>query len=240
MHTSHCSKGKKPVIDRMVGRTNDSTIIIDGQSICALVDTGSDITTMSDTCFNSMDPRPELRSISDLKLNITGASGSSILHIGYFEAEVYVPRTEHEPGFVTTMTFSDQVPVIVVTNIIGGLSELAHGADLPSAWSYAFTAFTRTKRKFVKSTNEKAIVVYPNESKTITCLIRGTYDYENVVTENIDDSSSLTICPHVVAVEANSKTARVPVRVCTISAQPIQQSQDLSCVTYKRSMLLKP
>ena len=53
-------------------------------------------------------------------------------------------------------------------------------------------------------------------------MVKGTYHYENVVTENIDDSSSLTICPHVVAVKAKSKTARVPVRVCTISAWPTQ------------------
>ena len=80
-----------------------------------------------------MDPRPELRSISDFRLNISGASGSSILYIGYFEAGVCVPQTEHEPEFISisvvpTMTFSDQVPLIVGTNIIVGLGELAHGA----------------------------------------------------------------------------------------------------------------
>ena len=210
----------------MIGRTNESTVIIDGQSIRALIDTGSDITTMSDTCFNSMDPRPELRSMSDFKLNITGASGSSIPYIGYFEAEVCVPQIEHEPEYVPilvvpTTRFSGQVPVIVGTNIIGGLSEVAHGADLPSAWSTAFAAFSCINRKFVKSTNKKPIVVYPNESKTITGMVRRTSHYENAVTENIDESNDLNICPRVVAVKANSKTARIPVRVCNISARPI-------------------
>ena len=69
----------------MVGKTNDSTIMINGQSIRALIDTGSDITTMADKCFFSMDPRPELRNMSDFNLNITGASGSKIPYIGYFE-----------------------------------------------------------------------------------------------------------------------------------------------------------
>ena len=67
VHTSHYSKEKITLIVRMIGRTNESTVIIDGQSIPALIDRGSDITTMSDTCFNSMDPRPELRSMSDFK-----------------------------------------------------------------------------------------------------------------------------------------------------------------------------
>ena len=90
---------------------------------------------MSDRSFNSMDPRPELRSISDFRLNISGASGSSIMYKGYFEAEVCVPQTEHEPEFVSilvvpTTTFYDQVPLIVGTNIIVWLGELAHGAAL--------------------------------------------------------------------------------------------------------------
>ena len=210
----------------MIGRTDESTVIIDGLSIRALLDTGSDITTVSDTCYNSMDPRPELRSMSDFKLNIAGASGSSIPYTGYFEAEVCVPQIEHEPEYVPilvvpTTRFSGQVPVIVCTNIIGWLSEVAHWADLPSAWSTAFAAFSCTNRKFVKSTNKKPIVVYPNESKTITGMVRRTSHYENAVTENIDESNDLNICPCVVAVKANSKTARIPVRVCNISAWPI-------------------
>ena len=94
-------------------------------------------------------------------------------------------------------------------------------------------------RKFVKSTNKKPIVVYPKESKTITGMVRCTSHYENAVTENIDESNDLNICPRVVAVKANSKTARIPVRVCNISARPITISPDLSCVAFKRSMLLK-
>ena len=125
MHTYHFSKEKKPLIDRMIGRTNEFTVIIDGQAIHALIDRGSDTTVMSDTCLNSMDPRPELRSMSDFKLNITGASGSSIPCIEYFEAGVCVPQIEHKPEFmpilvVPTTRFSGQVPVIVGTNIIGG------------------------------------------------------------------------------------------------------------------------
>ena len=64
-------------------------------------------------------------------------------------------------------------------------------------------------------------MVYPKESKTITGMVRSTSHYENAVTENIDESSNPNICPRVVVVKANSKTARIPVRVCNISARPI-------------------
>ena len=52
-------------------------------------------------------------------------------------------------------------------------------------------------------------------------MVRRTSHYENAVTENIDESNDLNICARVVAVIANSKTVRISVRVCNISAQPI-------------------
>ena len=212
----------------MVGKTNDSTITIDGQPIRALIDTGSDISTMSDKCFNLMDPRPKLRNMSDFNLNITGASGASIPYIGYFEAEVCLPGSEHEPAIVPVLVvpvtkYSGQVPVIVGTNIIGELKVHAQQTDIdiPTAWNTAFAAFTATDSKFVRSTNKKPIVVHPNQVVTINGLVRDTSNYENAVTENLEDNHDFNVCPRIVAVKSNSKTARVPVRVCNISARPI-------------------
>ena len=100
-----------------------------------------------------------------------------------------MPIIDHEPEFVSifvvpTTKFSSQVPVIVGTNIIGGLSEIAHGTDLSLAWSTAFAVFSCNKREFVKCTSKKLIVVNPSESKTITGMVRDTSHYENDVTEN--------------------------------------------------------
>ena len=135
----------------MVGKTNDSTIMINGQSIRALIDIGSDITTMADKCFFSMDPRPELRNMSDFNLNITGASGSKIPYIGDFEAEVCIPESEHEPVIIPILVvpvtkYSGQVPVIVGTNVIGELKVHAQETDIdiPTAWNTAFAAYTAT------------------------------------------------------------------------------------------------
>ena len=56
---------------------------------------------------------------------------------------------------------------------------------------------------------------------TINGLVRDTSNYENAVTENLEDNHDFNVCPRIVAVKSNSKTARVPVRVCNISARPI-------------------
>ena len=164
--------------------------------------------------------------MSDFNLNITGASGSKIPYIGYFEAEVCIPESELEPAIIPILVvpvtkYSGQV--IVGTNIIGELKVHAKETDIdiPTAWNTAFAAYTATDSKFVKSTNKKPIVIHPNQVVTINGIVRDTSHYENAVTENLDDSCDFNVCPRIVAVKNNSKTARVPVRVCNISARPI-------------------
>ena len=128
------------------------------------------------------------------------------------------------PILVVPVTkYSGQVPLIVGTNIIGELKVHAQQTDIdiPTAWNTAFAAFTATDSKFVKSTNKKPIVVHPNQVVTINGLVRDTSNYENAVTENLEDNHDFNVCPRIVAVKSNSKTARVPVRVCNISARPI-------------------
>ena len=103
----------------------------------------------ADKCFFTMDPRPELRNMSDFNLNIKGASGSKIPYIGYFEAEVCIPESEHEPAIIPILVvpvtnYSGQVPVIVGTNIFAELKVHAHETDIdiPTAWNTAFAAYT--------------------------------------------------------------------------------------------------
>ena len=139
-----------------------------------------------------------------------------------------MPESEHEPAIIPILVvpvtkYSGQVPVIFGKNIIGELKVHAQETDIdiPTAWSTAFAAFTATDSKFVKSTNKKPIVIHPNKVVTINGIVRGTSHYENAVNENIDDNGDFNVCPRVVAVKANSNTARVPVRVCNISARPI-------------------
>ena len=62
-------------------------------------------------------------------MNITGAIGSSILYIGYIEAQVSMSDIDHDPLtvpilIVSTTGFSGQVPIIVGTNNIDALRDM--------------------------------------------------------------------------------------------------------------------
>ena len=62
-----------------------------------------------------MNPKPELKALSDLKLEIKGLGGSTIPYLGYIEAE-------------------GQVPVIVDTTIIGYFTSVVVTGSIPKAW----------------------------------------------------------------------------------------------------------
>ena len=44
---------------------------------------------------------------------------------------------------------------------------------------------------------------------------------QNAVTENTPLEDSFNVCPRLVSMKPNVKTARIPVRICNISARPI-------------------
>ena len=61
----------------------------------------------------------------------------------------------------------------------------------------------------------------PNEAKTVTCLVRNSGNIEAALTEPTEKaiSARVTVCPRAVRVDKPYKTARIPVRVCNISAK---------------------
>ena len=215
------------LISRMVGSRNESEVLINGQKCMALIDSGSDISTLSEGFYQSMEPKPELFNMADFNLNITGASGSKIPYSGYCEAEVCMSNIEHEPVavpilIVPTTGYSGQVPLIVGTNVIGRLrSCVSDNSHISSAWNNAFIALSCSQTKLVKSTNKKPVILKPNETRILTGLVRNPSHMQNAVTENTPLEDSFNVCPRHVSMKPNVETARIPVRICNISARPI-------------------
>ena len=176
-------------MSRMIGSINESFIFINGQKCTALTDTGSVVTTICEEFYNSVNPRPELRDMSNFDLKITGASGSSIPYIGYIETQVSMSEVDYDPLTVPLLTvsttrFSGQVRIIVGTNIIAAFKDHVNGtASVPSALNNAFNVLSCPQSKIIKSTNKKPVIIKPNKTVTFTGLVRNTTTFENVVTD---------------------------------------------------------
>ena len=68
--------------------------MIQGMETSALLDTGSMVSTVSETFYENLPDRPELKSMDDFGIEITGANGGSIPYIGYIEVDIKSPELE--------------------------------------------------------------------------------------------------------------------------------------------------
>ena len=69
----------------MIGESNEVNILLNGEIMNALLDSGSMITTLSETRYNLLLNKPELKELSTLGLQISVADGSILQFRGYIE-----------------------------------------------------------------------------------------------------------------------------------------------------------
>ena len=128
----------------MVGPENESDISIRGVKTRGLIDTGSMVSSVSQSFYESINPKPEFRNISDFGLKITAANGEKIPYIGYILATVSVAhfRTvlEDIPILVVLNTaYNRKVPLLIGTNINNRCRDAkGSSSSVPEQWQMAF------------------------------------------------------------------------------------------------------
>ncbi len=113
---------KSPV--RLVGEENVCELAVAGIQTRCLLDTGSMVTTMALKFFHRIQDSHPLLPLAEL-LRIEGASGHDIPYHGYIEVEVGVGSASVEaPVLIVDDTrYSDDVPVIIGTNVLRAFDE---------------------------------------------------------------------------------------------------------------------
>ena len=219
------------VINRMVGKSNETEISIEGVKTIGLIDSGSQITSVSKLFYQALEPKPLLHDVRELGVSATSASGSQLPAKGYIEVDVSVPFMSDfinpVPVLVVNNTdYNSKVPAIIGTNVINLCKSFSStlDSDVPEQWKLAFDSLVDDTLP-VKSTNNFSVQIAPGEIKTLSGIVRKKdKDIDTAVTEHIDTSLSadLTICPRVVSLKSASSTVRVPVRVCNLSARVVE------------------
>ena len=215
---------------RMVGKDNVGDILIDGVTANALIDTGSQISTISEAFLKHLKPEPKIRDLDELDLEVKCADGRPLQYIGYVAVHVsslFVEESQDEDHFypllvVPATEYNKSVPIIAGTNIIARLKQRTLGAvDVPDAWDLAFSLLTNNSVGVVKSTVK--VTLQPMEVRTVLGLVRKGQSIESAITEQIEGGSlpKVAVCPRVVKLDNPGKTSRVPVRLCNISARVI-------------------
>lgn len=160
-------------MDRLVGGSNESEIIVSGVKTKALIDSGSVVTCISEEFYNSLHPKPELFSITEFGLSVHSANGGELPYRGYIELDICVPclhnGTHCIPALVVPQTnYSKSVPVIIGTNFIRICRDVYDDSqfpeiDVPDEWKLAFDSMCDETP--VKAANNHTLQIAPNETR---------------------------------------------------------------------------
>ena len=220
------SKEQSDLRNNLVGPANEADILIHNVQANALIDTGSMVTTISQSFYLSLPFRPQLLSLDDFGIDISIADGTTLDVLGYIETNISLPFYKDFNLDVPVLVVPDNsinssCPCIIGTNVLRRFKAAAEETDLPEAWRMAFDSIT-CQPSTVRSTNKHKIEVGPYESVTLTGIVRGVdHNIETVITENLDSDHPFIVRPHVIGLPKQGTYARVPVKLCNISAKPI-------------------
>lgn len=114
---------KTSLFNRMVGSSNKGDITICGVPTKGLIDSGSMITSISESFYNNLNPLPQSRDIKEFGLSVLSANGDQLPYKGYIEAEISIPSLGNNnfviPLLVVSNTeYNSTVPAIIGTNVI--------------------------------------------------------------------------------------------------------------------------
>ena len=108
---------------KMIGEENIALVAVSGVPCKALIDTGSQITSLSQDFVGKHLPDIDIRPLSDL-IKITGAGGNVLPFKGFIEVDLCLNPDlpeQVQPSLVlvsTGLQYNDQVPLIIGTNVL--------------------------------------------------------------------------------------------------------------------------
>ena len=226
---------KASTLNRLVGEPNETEIKIDGISCLSLVDTGSQVTTLSESFLKNNLPKIPIHPVNEL-LEIEGAGGQKIPFIGYIEARLTVHTSSNIECLILIVgdtAYNKRVPVVVGTNVLQScyskVKDNYH--DCPRALKAAFQQLIARDKVIhqeepsrVRAANSKPLTVAAQQTTVVWGIVRsnpniGVYDAFTQPIQEANISSSLTVIPGVVRI--SSKAQQIPIHLQNMCDRPI-------------------
>lgn len=178
--------------DGLVGESCEGSAWLDGVHCSCLIDTGSQVTIISQSFYVNSLAHRELCSVGDL-LHIEGAAGQVVPYLGYIEVEVQFPKSVCGTGKKFTVlalvspdqSHNEKVPLLVGTNILRHLiqdckkkggSQFLRSLPIKAEWASVYSdcckkvrSHTRGQVLRVKLGSKFPVHVRPDE----VCILRG-------------------------------------------------------------------
>lgn len=182
---------------RLVGEASEAEVMINGVVCQALLDTGSTVSSITQSFYDAHLVDFPLHPINDL-LKVECASGQLLPYVGYVEAELRatgITETSGQPALflvVPDTRYSNDVPVLLGTNLLQPLVDGCREEQGPrfvqkiahlTPWWLAFRCLSLKKRETARAAGRVGIVKC-NSAGTLT--IAG--NRRMVVTGSVSDA----------------------------------------------------
>ena len=233
----------------LIGTSNEANVHVNGVSTVALLDTGSSVSTISQSFYETHLKEIPLQPITDL-VSIECADGRPLPYHGFVSCPVHVDgisdrtiETECLFLIVPTTTYHESVPVLIGTNILTALlhqTREMHGvrflqeAHLFTPWFLAFRCLSMRDKELSKSNNvlavvrsaeQKPITIPPNKEVVVDGYLQNRVPYHPVcallqATAKSPIPTDLDVTPVLVTYDY-SKTHTVPVHISNVTTRTV-------------------
>lgn len=213
---SHQQQSPKVIPDNLIGSPNEAQIILNDQTCTALLDTGSTVSTVSQSLFETLE-NVTLNPLQNI-INIEGVTGHLLPYNGYIDVGLNIPMLGITNGqclflVVPDTQYTAQVPVIIGTNILTPIKDAVQqqGRRTPpgTSWTMAFQCLATKERQIRRNAGRLALIKHnSNSSRTIPC------NKTIIVDGYIDNKRQSTISlKHNTAIVSNSDKSILPLGV---------------------------
>lgn len=238
---THTSNKPDTPYRRLVGAANESILYIDGIEVACLVDTGSQLTTISETFHREKLSKLEIKPLTDIfgedEFVMRSAGGHNLPYRGYIEAQVEIPgaRTQLDTLIlvVPDTDYKRRVPVLVGTNLMRYLDRddilSVENNNQIIPWQMALQQLIPEDAGGTRVKSTKSVWLESNQQVVVPCLAhtRGRKGVMMTTESHPALPEGLVAVPGVVCI-GEEQTARFKVLVKNVSGKPVKLSSKTS------------
>ena len=203
--------------EELIGKANEVPVIVEGIHCLSLVDTGSQITSVSESFYHRYLSHSEHHSVQQL-VSLEGAGGDGIPYTGYVLITLQLSGTDAGtfPVFIVHDTrYNERVPMIIGTNVISRLHVNNSCGKIHKGVQMALRSLELVDQHLDKSDGTYGIVyastgchLEPGEIKTVCANIRVTVPIPKSIAmvSDLNENSNLNVTPAIVDVDQSTKS----------------------------------
>ena len=237
-HTSGDYFNEGSLLNRAIGTCPEADVMMDGVGIRCLLDTGAQVSTVTETFYREHLSGKELVDIQQF-LTISAANGLAIPYLGYIETNIEVlGRTFDNVGFLVVRDPSDgpmverkkRVPGVIGSNIFRIIaSMISNDKHLDNDWQDILALYEEAtvnrKTSKVRVSGRQSVVIPARSISIIEGSVArpsGNMTYQALV-EEIDTTkhpipNGLSIAPAFINV---TNSGKIPLQVANFSSQDV-------------------